>query len=83
MKIETKYDIGDIVYTLSDNRIIKSEIISLSIKKDNKITTVNYLLKGNELRYFSSMGIHRSADDLFDSMEDIIKYLSQSHDNKE
>lgn len=81
MQIETKYNIGDKVYTIAQNKVTNFIIGRIDIKIDGKETSIVYTSKDiyEEYSLFSGANeprnLIRSEDKIFTSKEDLLKSL--------
>ena len=66
MKIETKYDIGQEVWTLVANRPYKCKVLSFK---------VDVSLAGVNVHYIIGKGVLRSEQELFPTKEELLKSL--------
>lgn len=66
MKIETKYNIGDEVWTIVENKVCKYPILSITVKMPNKAIEVMYYIGNCEWRY---------EYEVFPTKEELLKSL--------
>lgn len=66
MKIETKYDIGQEVWTLVANRLYKGKVLSFK---------VDVSLAGVNVHYIIGKGVLLSEEKLFPTKEELLKSL--------
>lgn len=92
MKIETKYSIGNVVYTLYNEGVYKVEVISVSVNVDNNNRELKtYTLKSlwsNDFGYsednsfkfggIKSYEIMKHESKLFTTKEDLIRSLTEN-----
>ena len=71
MEIKTKYNTGQEVWFIADNRIVKGDIVSVNVNANSKKTDINY-----SVSYFKTesnlVAISIKEQDLFVSRQSII-----------
>ena len=74
MEIQTKYNLGDEVYYLGSTRVLKGEIISVTVHEfwgggrgERRLTSTRYSVDGDEKR----------EDEVFSSGEDLIAKVTE------
>ena len=66
MTIETKYNIGDEVWAIVENKVCKYPILNITVKMLNKVIKVMYYIGNCEWRY---------EYELFPTKEELLKSL--------
>lgn len=66
MIIETKYNIGEEVWTIVENKVCKYPILNISVKKPNQVIEVMYYIGNYEWRY---------EHEVFPTKEELLKSL--------
>lgn len=69
MKIETKFDVGDVVYLLSNNKVSFGRIVRVFINVSGSETKIEYRINMNGLV------TDELEDNVFDSKESLIESL--------
>ena len=70
MTIETKYNIGDDVWLLYNNKAVSSRIFRIEVKVDLHLSArIKYYLSGSDIAEFYS------EDKLFPTKEELLKSL--------
>lgn len=71
MKVETKYNVGDVRYYLYERKIVKAKISSIFVKLNTKgISEEIYNIQ------FSSDGLFSTKTVVFDSTQELDKYTA-------
>jgi hypothetical protein len=80
MEIKTKYKVGDVVWTIADNKLVETKIISPRF--DNYCTEdipledrLTWELEYKEKFMMTTININRKEELLFSSKEELIKSL--------
>ena len=66
MRAETKYDIGDVVWYISNNKVRSRKITGVGITVDNNIITVTYTLQGDDK--VEESGLFKSKEDVINAL---------------
>lgn len=87
MKINSKYDIGDEVYFIHNNRIVKKEVHNFTLDSDTRKSleerlhyTFNFGFKDGQY-WVSAWGdrMYRTEPELFTNIEDLITSLREDY----
>jgi hypothetical protein len=71
MTIETKYNIGDEVWFMNENKAYVSFIEDVRVKRNNKNTKIEYMVESMQKKDF---GLKKESD-LFPTKEELLKSL--------
>lgn len=71
MTIETKYNIGDEVWFMNENKVYVSFIEDVRVKRNNKNTKIEYMVESMQKKDFGL----KKEQDLFPTKEELIKSL--------
>ncbi len=71
MTIETKYNIGDEVWLIWENKVYVSFIEDVRVKRNNKNTKIEYMVESMQKKDF---GLKKESD-LFPTKEELLKSL--------
>lgn len=71
MTIETKYNLGDEVWFMCENKVYVSFIEDVRVKRNNKTTKIEYMVESMQKKDF---GLKKESD-LFPTKEELLKSL--------
>lgn len=71
MDIKTKYNIGDEVWFMNENKACVSFIEDVRVKKNSKNTKIEYMVESMQKKDFGL----KKEQDLFPSKEELLKSL--------
>lgn len=75
MKIETKYDIGQEVWFMWDNKATQREIIGVAVHKEYDLQAEEYDIEHLEGEDGVLYGLTLKLEDLFPTKEELLKSL--------
>lgn len=71
MTIETKYNIGDEVWFMNENKVYVSFVEDVRVKRNNKNTKIEYMVESMQKKDFGL----KKEQDLFPTKEELLKSL--------
>lgn len=71
MTIETKYNIGDEVWFMNENKVYVSFIEDVRVKRNNKNTKIEYMVESMQKKDFGL----KKEQGLFPTKEELLKSL--------
>jgi hypothetical protein len=71
MTIETKYNIGDEVWFMNENKVYVSFIEDVRVKRNSKNTKIEYMVESMQKKDFGL----KKEQDLFPAKEELLKSL--------
>jgi hypothetical protein len=71
MTIETKYNIGDEVWFMNENKVYVSFIEDVRVKRNSKNTKIEYMVESMQKKDFGL----KKEQDLFPTKEELLKSL--------
>ena len=71
MTIETKYNIGDEVWCMNNNKVYMSFIQEVRVRKNNKKTKIEYIVEKMQKIDFGL----KKEDELYPTKEELLKSL--------
>ena len=75
MKIETKYDIGQKVWFMWNNKATQRKIVGVIVNKDNEQQSEEYDIAGLEDVDMTLYDVTFKLDDIFPTKEELLKSL--------
>jgi hypothetical protein len=71
MTIETKYNIGDEVWFMNENKVYVSFVEDVRVKRNSKNTKIEYMVESMQKKDFGL----KKEQDLFPTKEELLKSL--------